>query len=127
MNPYIAQLKTYLTENEPNYGGAGAQTIWEMLYWCYTEYNPINTEKIRLKLTQLNGCLSKLTLKENDQVMDLLTDLCLECEHGHFTRGCRSDAVLHLSWKRGAKGSKSFVRQAKIFPDFLLTFEKKCV
>ena len=89
MNPYIEQLKTYLAENEPNYRGGGAKTIWEMLYWHYSEANPIENDKIRGKLAQLNECLEKLTIRENDRVFDLVMDLCLGYDQAAFYAGLR--------------------------------------
>ena len=89
MNPYIAQLKTYLAENEINCRGGGAKTIWEMLYWYYSEANPIETDKIRAGLAQLNECLEKLTVRENGRVFDLVMDLCLGYEQAAFYAGLR--------------------------------------
>ena len=87
MNPYIEKLNTYLNEHPPKYGYPSAQSILEMLYFYYTECNPMNTDTIKQGFSKLDRLMSHLTLKENDEVIYTLCDLCVQHERLAFIAG----------------------------------------
>ena len=89
MNTYMEKLEHYLEENKSDFlGDMGA--VWERLYWVYIEARPTDSTLIRQKYGELDACMEKLTIRENDQVMDLLCDLCTEYEKAAFFAGMQT-------------------------------------
>lgn len=80
MNPYLEKLKAALA-------GWGDPPVLEVLYGCYRELYPSDSEEIRANFTALNDVLDKLTLKECDQVWDLTCMLCADHEREGFLAG----------------------------------------
>lgn len=100
MNPYIKIWKTYLPENTPDCSEEETRSLLEMLYYCYRERNPILTQEIRKDFAGLNDILSKLSLRENDQVADITCKLCSEHEQAAFFDGFRVAVLLGaMLWK----------------------------
>ena len=80
MNPYLEKLCSALSDwNDP--------PVLEVLYGCYRELYPSDGEEICANFTALNDVLSKLTLKECDQVWDLTCRLCGDHEREGFLAG----------------------------------------
>ncbi len=79
MNHYITSLKTFLAEQSPMFGYDDANSILEMLYYYYTENNPIDNAVIRCQFKDLDHALSKLSWSENEQAFSLAVSLC--CSH----------------------------------------------
>lgn len=84
------ELHSFLESQEMNFGTAEAHSVWEMLYWCYVQLNPVDSETVRGQLASLDDCLRGLTLEENDQVCYLVSDLCLQCEKEAFFAGLQT-------------------------------------
>ena len=103
MNPYIEKLKTYLAENEPNYGGGDIHTLLDMLYYYYAEFNPMEDETIRRQLRELYIYFDGRRQREIDRAFDLILDLCTEYQRLAFFEGIRTGAraVLELGEERG--------------------------
>jgi len=89
MDTNIKKLKNYIDQQTPDYGYGDISTLLEMLYNCYTTYNPINSERIRHCLAQQDKILSQLTLEENDQIFSITGELCLLHERQAFLEGIR--------------------------------------
>lgn len=99
MNPYIEKLKTYLTEPSCN-ETEDAPSLLELLFNCYREHTPGDTQEIAADFARLNAVLSKLTLQECDQVWDLTCRLCSEHEQAAFFEGFRVAILLAAElWK----------------------------
>lgn len=100
MNPYIKLWKTCLPKNAPDCSEEEAKSLLDMLYYCYRERNPILTQEIRKDFAGLNDILSKLPLRENDQVGNLTCKLCSEHEQAAFFDGFRVAVLLGAQlWK----------------------------
>lgn len=87
MNRYIENLKNFLAEQIPNYSYADANSILELLYHCYMESNPVDNVVIRYQFKELDSILSHLSLKENDRVFYLVSNLCITHERQAFIDG----------------------------------------
>ena len=94
MNPYMKQLETHLAQYILE--GNDVESVWEMLYWCYTECYPINNEEIRKGFRDLESCLPRLTLEQDDKVTNLISILCLEHEKAAFYAGLQAGTRLVL-------------------------------
>ena len=94
MHPYTEKISAYLAEREPNYGDGDIHTLLEMLYHCYTELNPIDSEKIRRDFAGLDTILSKLPWEDNNALFCAILDLCGEHEALAFFAGFDAGARL---------------------------------
>ena len=85
----------------------GRMSVLNLLYDSYRERHPMDTEEIGRQFASLADILSKLSLKEHDQVWDLTCGLCTEHERAGFLEGVRMGAFLtvELMEKRCWKGS----------------------
>lgn len=89
MDQYKEIIKEYLAAHEPDYGSSDIHSLLELLYYCYTEYNPIDNAKIRAEFSGLEAMLGKLTLAESDQVFYTICRICIETERLAFMEGLR--------------------------------------
>lgn len=89
MHPYIERLKEELDRNPPCYGYPDANSLLEMLYLWYAEWNPINSEQIRLDFRELGSYFCGCTERRIDEAMDIVTRLCKNHEQLAFLEGLR--------------------------------------
>ena len=94
MEKYIITLRDYCKQNPPNHGDA--ETVLNLLYRTYTEYNPVDNEKIKSSFTTLRNHFPELDLKQFDSIFTTVSDLCLECEQLAFVEGFRLGVTLML-------------------------------
>lgn len=87
MNPYIQKLNIYLADNPPDYGCHDAHSLLEMLYFFYTEFNPIDNSAIKQHFRSLGQFFHHLTIEESDQVFNTVSDLLMENERLAFISG----------------------------------------
>lgn len=94
MEKYITTLRDHCKQNPPNNGDA--ESVLNLLYRTYTEYNPIDNESIRANFTTLRNHFTELNFKQFDPIFTTVSDLCLECEQLAFTEGLRLGVTLML-------------------------------
>lgn len=87
MNPVIESLKARLREQNPNYGYTDARSLMDMLYFYYTEQNPVDNAVIRCQYRELDRVMDKLTWAENETVFRLTAELCASYEKQAFLDG----------------------------------------
>lgn len=87
MNPYIQYLQEYLTEKHIDYGYSDAKTLLDMIYYAYSLNNLIDNEKIRDRFNKANKILSRLTMHDNNQLFEMISELCEEHAHLAFLAG----------------------------------------
>ena len=90
MNIYIRRLNAYLEGKAPSYGYTDANSLMEMLYYYYTEENPIETGVIRCQLHDISLYLDKLSNHDADKVFDVLVKLIGQCEKEAFLQGLQT-------------------------------------
>ena len=83
----IKDLRQYLSNHEPNYGSGDIQSLTELLYWYYTECNPIDSGEIRTKFDKIYECTRNLSRKEENAIIDTANELCAEYERLAFAEG----------------------------------------
>lgn len=89
MHPYIERLKEELDRNPPNYGYQSADSLLEMLYMWYVEWNPVNSEQIRRDFLALDSYFCTGAEEKMDDVLDIVTRLCQNHEQVAFLEGLR--------------------------------------
>jgi len=87
MNPYFKKLQSELAWQEDT-------SVLELLYWCYRDLHPQDSEAITARFSHLNDILGKLPLKECDAVWDQICGLCIEHEQEGFFEGLRTGVAL---------------------------------
>lgn len=92
MEKYITVLRDHCKQNPPNHGDA--KSVLNLLYRTYTEYNPIDNQKIKAKFITLRNHFPELDLKQFDTIFTTVSDLCLECEQLAFMEGLRLGVTL---------------------------------
>lgn len=89
MHPYITRMKQELDKNPPSYGYAQADSLLSMLYMWYSEWNPIDSDLIRQGFYELEPYLCTRSGKTYDEIMDMISQLCVEHERVAFLEGVR--------------------------------------
>ena len=84
-------LKGYVDQNPPSCGNA--QAVVDQLYWCYMERNRIDNDKTNVCYTALREKVN-LPLREYDDVLYIVSDLCLEYGRQAFMEGLKVGMLL---------------------------------
>lgn len=92
MQRYIQAPIDYYKQNLPNHGDA--ESVMDLLFWYYTEYNPINNQKIKDGFAALRNQFPQLSLQEFDPIFSIVSDLCMEHERLAFLEGLRLGVTL---------------------------------
>lgn len=96
MNQYFEKLQSEVAQ-------CGDISVLEVLYDCYRELHPADTEQITSHFENLNDVLSKLTLRECDMVWDLVCSLCSAHEQQGFLEGIRVGTALAIEAEKTGK------------------------
>jgi hypothetical protein len=84
-------LKRYVEENLPNSGNG--QEVADRLYWCYMERSRIGNDKTNACYAALREKVN-LPLREYDEVLYIVSDLCLEHGRQAFLEGLKVGMLL---------------------------------
>ena len=84
-------LKTYVDQNPPDCGNA--QDVVDRLYWCYMEHNRVDNCKTNDCYATLREKVN-LPLREYDEVLYIVSDLCLEYGRLAFLEGLKLGMLL---------------------------------
>lgn len=86
MDKLYEALRVHFASQQLNYGD-DAQSVLEMLYNAYNEYNGIDNHEIKQDFEDLYEAMHGKTLREKDQVIDAVCRLCRDHEKRGFTDG----------------------------------------
>ncbi|MBO5079054.1 MAG: hypothetical protein J6B67_05160 [Oscillospiraceae bacterium] len=95
MNKYVQCLKEHLRSKPIDYGYSDAKSILDMLYFAYTQENPVENEEIRTKFDGMENILSQLSLDDNNTIFGLTCTLCAEYAHMAFLAGVHVGTCLY--------------------------------
>ena len=87
--PFLEMLRKHVADHTPNYGEWNAQSLLQMLYVAYSEYNRFETDDVKRGFEGLYDLLKGLPLKSLDAVIDAVCDLCHSHEQSGFTEGLK--------------------------------------
>ena len=76
INDFINALKTYADTQIPNYQDGDAESLLDMLFNVYTEFNGFDNAIIREDFNNLYATVNGKTLREMDQISYLVCTLC---------------------------------------------------
>lgn len=89
-------LEEHFTEKHPQFGDV--DSVLELLYWLYTEYNNLDNDQIREKFSELRK-LSSVHDQEgsksfSDSIFTVASELSLEYSRVSFVEGIRLGFML---------------------------------
>lgn len=86
MDNLYEALRAYFATQHPDYGD-DAQSVLEMLYNAYNEYNGVDNNEIKQDFEDLYEAMHGKTLREKDRVVDAVCHLCRDHEKRGFADG----------------------------------------
>lgn len=92
MSIYTNKMKSYLAETQNE--NPDIESVLQALFNHYAESCGADGEEIKRSFVHLDKILSKLTLREYDQVWDVTCKLCSDHEQRAFRAGIRTGALL---------------------------------
>lgn len=89
MNAFFTALKTQIYQNELCNQGNKAESLLEMLFNAYTEFNGFDSSAIRKDFDELYAAMNGKTLREMDEVIYPVCTLCRDHEKTGFIEGVK--------------------------------------
>ena len=86
---FIARLKAYVESHTPNYQDGDAETLLEMLFNVYTEFNGFDNQIIWEDFNNLYAAMNGKTLRKMDQIIYPVCTLCRDHEKTGFQEGVK--------------------------------------
>ena len=71
----------------PNFGGDNAQSVLEMLYGYYNQYNRMDTEEIKAGFEELYEKMTGMPLRDMDDIIDSTCTIVVERSRIAFKDG----------------------------------------
>lgn len=87
MSIQLSQVLDYLDAHPARHFDGSFESFLDLICSVYTESNPIETEKIRLKFSEIDAITESLSLQESDKLFDTVLSLCIEYERSAFSHG----------------------------------------
>lgn len=84
---YFENLLDYILEKHPSVGDA--ESVLEMIYECYAQFNRTDNEMIRKDLDELYQAMHCHSLREIDKVIYTGCLFCRDHENSGFVNGIR--------------------------------------
>lgn len=92
MTKTIALLRNHFEEHPPNFGDG--DSVLTMLYECYNESNPFDSEQILADFHALYEAMNGKTLREMDEIVYPVCTLCRDHEKAGFVEGIKVGLTL---------------------------------
>lgn len=89
MEHYIQSLRSYAATHPPDFGDGNAQSILDMLFCHYSEFNRFDTEAIKSNFDELYAWMEELHLRDMDKIIGIVCSLCREHEKAGFAEGVK--------------------------------------
>lgn len=86
-NQYIEQLNQELADYASRYGVHRAESILDLLWYCYSAANPIDDGKIQAAEKALAPVFQELSFEASDALFDLVFELCTAYQRAAFLEG----------------------------------------
>lgn len=86
---FINQLKTYVEATIPRSENLNPESLLEMLFNVYTEFNGFDNQIIREDFNDLYTAMNGKTLREMDQIIYPVCTLCRDHEKTGFQEGVK--------------------------------------
>ena len=87
MTRYVEALRRDLDKTPPSFGDA--DSVLEMLYNCYNQYNRMDTQTIKAGFEKLYAKMTGMPLRDMDDIIYTACTLCREHEKSGFIEGIK--------------------------------------
>ena len=87
--PFLEALCKHVADYAPSYGDWNAQSLLQMLYVAFSQYNRFKTDDVKSGFADLYDLLKSLSLKSLDAVVDAACELCRSYEQAGLTEGVK--------------------------------------
>lgn len=87
MKRYLEALRRDLDKNPPSFGDA--DSVLEMLYGCYNQYNRMDAEAVKTGFEELYAKMTGMPLRDMDDIIYTACTLCREYEKSGFVEGVK--------------------------------------
>ena len=98
----MKKMRSYLAEHPVDYHG-DVDSLLELLYHFFTEYEPVENEELRRQFAELEHQLMSSLGETGDScretvesLMTIVSSVCAECERAAFMEGIKVGARLIL-------------------------------
>lgn len=92
MKSLAEKLLAHYTQHPPHLDNA--DSILDMIFWNYTESNPIEDDQSKRKYKAIRERISSLSPTDYDAAFNLICDLCTDHERLAFREGIRFGMLL---------------------------------
>lgn len=89
MENYIRSLRNFVAANPPDFGDSDADSVLDMLYAHYNEFNGFDKAPIKDGFENLYARIEELRLCDKDRIIDIVCSLCREHEKAGFAEGVK--------------------------------------
>lgn len=89
LQKFVQMLKNHLDQETPNYQDGDAESLLEMLFDVYTEFNGFDNEIIRNDFNTFYEVMNGKTLREMDEIIYPVCTLCRDHEKTGFEEGVK--------------------------------------
>ena len=89
MEQWYRALLNYVRGHPPNCGDDDAESILEMVYSCYNQYNQMDTVAIKEGFEELYERMTGMPLRDMDDIIYTACSLCREHEKSGFVAGIK--------------------------------------
>ena len=86
---FITRLKAYVETTTPRAEGLNPESLLEMLFNVYTEFNGFDNQVIREDFNDLYTAMNGKSLREMDQIIYPVCTLCRDHEKAGFIEGIK--------------------------------------
>ena len=87
MKEFLEKLRQQVAENPPNYGDA--DSVLGLLYECFNENNPYDSEQIKADFEELCRQMNGMPLREMDRIVYPVCKLCQDHERAGGVEGIK--------------------------------------
>lgn len=96
MDDYIKRLRRYVAANPILFEDESDRPAMNALFWHYSEYHGIDSDRVKSASQTLRGHLVELSFQENEEIINLVWTRCAEHERISFLAGLQLGAQLML-------------------------------
>ena len=87
MQQYIEVLEKYFTRELPEFSHCEMKTLLGRLYCCYSQDKKGDSQRVKAGFEKQEVLLRKLSVQEQEQLVDITCDLCSDYQQEAFEQG----------------------------------------
>ena len=89
MQQFVSRLNELLADYHLDYHSATTSSLLEILYLVYVENSGVDSDEIRHNFSNLYAALKNKSLREIDDIIDIVCELCWDHEKNGFLEGVK--------------------------------------